>query len=549
MNTPVPPAAWRQMLLLWKLRAMLARGALGRGGASLPALAGLVTLAVASVLTCRGAWLLFTHESVTSDPPLTMFLLLLVGFLTSTLWAMWPVVTATVDDAAEIARFASFPIAPERLFIASLVASLVEPRALPLWGALAGSSAAMVSQGAAWPVAVAATVGLALCSAAWGRAGLHALLDVLRSRRSAEAMGAGLLLLLFAAAFVPPPDLSWLRGLTGGAPQVDSRLLAGATFLFTLVPTGGWAWALHNSAANAPLGAIAFIVSLGMATVLGTAVAWLLLARFHRHAGRALPRAGSPASSARAFGTTSVFLVLVEREIRDVLLNPRVRVMAALPFFLTILLKLVGARALAEVALGSQADAWLMGGVAAYGALVLGGGLSQNAFGYDGHGATLLLAAPVPPSLLLRAKNVVHAGCAVLLSLTLVAFYTLLIGRPAGWAIVAACAAAPWQALWLVSVGNVLSVLLPVRFSPSLKKRDRPPPASVATGLVAAAIAVMPGSLLLRSFAPHAPPWPALLALGLCVPLAFWLRGASEKLAMRLLATRRAALLRALTRP
>lgn len=549
MNTPVPPVAWRQMLLLWKLRAMLARGALGKGRASLPALAGLVTLAIVSVLTSRGAWLLFTHESVATDPPLTLFLLLLVGFLTSTLWAMWPVVTATVDDAAEIARFASFPIAPERLFIASLVASLVEPRALPLWGALAGSSAAMVSQGAAWPVAAVATLGLALCSAAWGRAGLHALLDVLRSRRSAEAMGAGLLLLLFAAAFVPPPDLSWLKGLTGGAPQVDSRLLAGATFLFTVVPTGGWAWALRSSALAQPWGVFAFLCSLAMATALGTTVAWLLLARFHRHAGRALPRAGAPSSSARAFGTTSLFLVLVEREVRDVLLNPRVRVMAALPFFLTILLKLVGARALAEAALGGQADAWLMGGVAAYGALVLGGGLSQNAFGYDGHGATLLMAAPVPPSMVLRAKNVVHAGSALLLSLALIAFYSVLIATPPAWALVAACATAPWQALWLVSVGNVLSVLLPVRFSPSLKRRDRPPPASVAAGLVAAMIAVLPGSLLLRSFAPHEPPWPALVAMWLCVPAAFWLRGASEKLAMRLLSTRRSQLLRALTRP
>ena len=200
-------------------------------------------------------------------------------------------------------------------------------------------------------------------------------------------MGGGLLLLLFAAAFVPPPDLSWLQGLTAGTPQVDSRLLAGATFLFSLLPTGAWAWALVTGAGDAPLATAGFLLWLALATLLGASLAWLLLARFHRHAGRALPRAGALSSTRRAFRSPATFLVLVEREARDVLLNPRVRVMAALPFFLTILLKLVGARALAVAALGPQADAWLMGGVAAYGALVLGGGLAQNAFGYDGHGA------------------------------------------------------------------------------------------------------------------------------------------------------------------
>lgn len=547
MSAPTPPAAWRQMLLLWKLRATLARGALGRGTSSLPALAGLVTLGGASVLTARGTWLLFTHELVTGDPPLSLFLLLLVGFLTSTLWALWPVVTATVDDAAEVSRFASFPIAPERLFLASLLASLAEPRALPLWGALVGSSAAMVSRGASVGLAVAATVGLALCSASWGRAGLHALLDVLRSRRSAEAMGGGLLLLLFAAAFVPPPDLSWLAGLTGGAPQVDSRLLAGATFLFTLLPTGGWAWALRSD--QPPVLSYAFLVGLALATILGASIAWLLLARFHRHAGRALPRTYADASARRAFGAGSLFLVLIEREARDVLMNPRVRVMVALPFFLTILLKLVGARALADAALGAHADAWLMGGVAAYGALVLGGGLAQNAFGYDGHGATMLFAAPVSPALVLRAKNVVHAGGAVVLSAALIAFYSLWIATPPLWALVACTAAALWQALWLVSVGNVLSVTLPVRFSPSLKRRDRPPPASVAMGLLAAGLAVLPGTLLLRTFAPQPPSWWALALVWLLVPFGFALRGVSERFAMTLLSTRRPQVLRALTRP
>lgn len=548
MKKPTPPVFWRQMLLLWKLKAALTRGAVGRGIASVPAMLGFVTLACASVVTGRGVWLIFTHESVVDDPSLSLFLLLLTGFLTSTLWALWPVVTATVDDSAEIARFASFPIAPERLFIASLVASLVEPRALPLWGALVGASVALVSQGTPWVVAVAATVGLALCSAAWGRAGLHALLDVLRSRRSAEAMGGGLLLLLFAAAFVPPPDLSWLKGLNAATPQIDSQLLAGATFLFTLWPTGAWAWALESSALDQPIVTVGFLMGLSAATTLGITVAWLLLSRFHRHAGRALPQRTVTASSGKAFGSNSMFIVLIEREARDILMNPRVRVMAALPFFLAILLKLVGARALADAATGTHADAWLMGGVAAYAALVFGGGLSQNAFGYDGPATTMLFAAPIPPEMILRAKNLVHATGAILLSAALVAFYSLWISMPPAWVFIAVLGATLWQSLWLVSVGNLLSIVWPVRFFPNLKRRDRPPPATIVIGLCAAGIAVLPLSALLRNYAPAPPPWSALALLWLLVPLAFALRGVSERQAMRLLSARRSQLLRSLSR-
>lgn len=540
-----PPSWARQMLLLWGLRRRLARGGAERGLGGLLSKGGLFVLLGTGLLFARLTFALLTSEPVVEDNHLTLFLLLLLGFLASTLQILWPVVTATVDDAAEISRFNAFPIRPRQLFFASLLASLVEARTFPIWGALFGAAAAMVTRGTSALIAFPATLALGFASGAWGRAMLHVLLDLLRSRRSAEAMGGGLLILLFLTALVPPPDLSWFKTLRLGAEGVDSQLMAGATVVFTILPTGAWGWALFMGTIDVPVGAILAIAGLLVTGGIGAGVAWVFLARFHRHAARALPHFQPGRRTRRAFASPSLFLVLAERELRDVLLNPRVRVMAALPFFLTILLKLVGARALAETLWATRADAWLMGAVAAYGTVVLGGGLAQNAFGYDGHGAAALFAAPVAPSLLLRAKNLVHGGAAMLLSIALIAFYALLIEVPSAWITLAVLGSALWQAAWFVAVGNLLSVLFPVRFNASLKRRDRAPPPSVAVGLVATGFSLLPLTLVLRSGMFATSPVAALAFVWLFVPLGFAFRAASERRALQLLQNRRADVLRA----
>jgi ABC-2 type transport system permease protein len=361
-------------------------------------------------------------------------------------------------------------------------------------------------------------------------------------------MGGGLLLFLGCAAFVPPPNLAWLRGLKATSPTIDDAFLRGSIATFTLLPTGGWAWTVV-SAANGAVSLIPLpLAHLTAGTVIGYLVALWLLLRFHRRAARALPQR-FPAQGAReTFGAMSLDGVLAEREWRDLLLNARARLMVALPFFLTILLKLVGARALALEVIGTQSDVWLMGGVASYGALVLAGGFAQNSFGSDGAGAQLFLGAPISMTRVLRAKNLVHGGAAVLLGLLLLGFYSAYIACPPAWAFFAVPCNVTWQALLLVALGNVLSVIAPRKLHPSLKRRDRAPAISIVLGLVGAAIAVAPGSALLRQVKGASPTAAQIALFPLLAAVGFVLWRLSIPIADELLRTRRAGLLRAVTR-
>jgi ABC-2 type transport system permease protein len=543
------PGWGRHLLLLWGLRATLARGTLTQRSVAISTLGGAVATAVAAVVAARGSHALFLSAAVHDSAQLALFLSLLLGFLASTLWITWPVVTASVDDAAELSRFALFPVAPQRLFLASVLAGLVEPRTLPIWGALLGASAGLIlpeEGNIVW--GLLSTVLMAAFCVVWGRVGLHLLLNLFRQRRSAEAMGGGLLLFLGCAAFVPPPDLGWLRGLKAASPTLNDAFLRGSIATFTLLPTGGWAWTVVAAAREATEEIPLPLAYLTCGTLVGYLAAFRLLLRFHRGSARALPQRVASERARSSFAAPSLDAVLVEREWRDLLLNARARLTVALPFFLTILLKLVGARALAREVLGAQCDVWLAGGVASYGALVLAGGFAQNCFGSDGSGAQLFLGAPVSIRQVLRAKNIVHGGIAILLGGLLVGFYALYIAQPPLWSVFAIVCNTVWQALLLVSLGNILSIIAPRKFHPSLKRRDRASALSVALGLAGASVAVAPGTTILRHVGNAAPSvgllaiFPTLMAVGAVL----WLLSIRE--AEELLRTRRASLLRAVVR-
>ncbi len=547
VNRPGEPL--RHLLLLWHLRLRLALGALPKGLGGVPALAGVAFLLTASAAVAAATAALFRTQAIADDATLRLFLLLLTGFLAGTLWITWPVVTAGVDDAAELSRFALFPIASDRLFLASAVAGLFEARTLPLWGALSGAAWTMHDQyGAGLMTCAAATLLLGAVGVVWGRVGLHLMLNLLQNRRSAEAMGAGLMLTLGLSALVPPPDLSWLEQVSSTAAKLDLRLLAGGLIVFSMLPTGAWAWMVFGSAEGRPLVVAVAAIHLVAALLVGHVTALLLLDRFHRKAGRALPQRVDSGQRRRVFRWSDLDRVLVERELRDALLNPRVRMMLALPFFLTVLLKLVGALSLATALLGPQGDAWLLIGLASYGALVLAAGLAQNAFGYDGPGVSLLLAAPVETRRILIAKNIAHGLLALTSSAGVTLFAALYLGAASGWALALVGPNALFQTLLLLSMGNLQSVLEPRRFHASLKRRDKVGPASVAIGLLTAAVAVLPAGALLRAWRPQTPPTWTLAAAWL-LPLggfALWQR--STALATRLLETRRPELVRAVTR-
>jgi ABC-2 type transport system permease protein len=281
---------------------------------------------------------------------------------------------------------------------------------------------------------------------------------------------------------------------------------------------------------------------------LGYLAAFVLLLKFHRRAGRSLPQRLDPRAGRLPFQQASIDRVLVEREWKDLLLNARARLTVALPFFLAILMKLVGARALLAELIGPGGDAWLVGGVASYGALVLAAGFAQNSFGYDGAGAQLFLGAPVTIGQVLRAKNIAHGGVAFCLGLVLIAFYSAYIALPPAWVLLAVPCNIAYQAFLLLAMGNVLSVLSPRKFHPSLKRRDRVSAFATVFGLAGAGFAVAPGATVLRHLHGSAPGFGVAVLCILLPAAAALIWRASIPLAESLLATRRPALLRALAR-
>jgi ABC-2 type transport system permease protein len=281
---------------------------------------------------------------------------------------------------------------------------------------------------------------------------------------------------------------------------------------------------------------------------LGFGISFVLLLRFYANTARAGQLEARPTQAGRAFQQASLFRVLLEREVRDLAHNPKVRLLGALPFFLTILLKLVQAREVIRVLAGVHTDLWIAVLLTTYGGVILAANFAQNAFAYDGQGLFLIFAAPVPLRTVLVAKNVAHGAASLLLGLVLFTFYSLYVHLPAGPDALAALATLLFQVLLILAIGNLLSVIAPRKFHTGLQRRDRVPPLTTAGGMVGAGLALLPLKLVLGVAGPGPLGWGLASALLLGVLAGGALYAAALGPALRLLERRREDVLRAITR-
>ncbi|MFP2904868.1 hypothetical protein ACLESD_07400 [Pyxidicoccus sp. 3LFB2] len=550
MSRPAVPGFLRHLWLLWGLRFDIG---LNRG----PRRNRLLAVGVFLASSAPGLFLGLFFFSLMRLVPVAQsnvwpyFILNLLCFVTFSVWVTWPLLSAGVDDHSELSRYAAFPISPFRLLIASTVASLFEPRALVFYAPLTGAALgyASVNRLAAPWLAVVLYGLFALLCAAWSRVALYAVINVLREKHSAQIMGGGLVAFLVAASFIPPIDTSWLTAMgEAGVGALDMSLIINAAVALGRVPPGFFGDALGQLAWGRTRIALVEAAGLAFFAAVGMAVAYALLMRFHRQAGRAGSQ-GKESKDANPFARTRTrFSTLVMREALDLWRNPRARLLAAVPFILAILLKLLSGRDLFVYLLGASADAWLMGGLCIYGAVVIASTFSQNTFGYDGQGFAVFLAAPMDLADVLRAKNRVQAAGGLGMAALVGVFYRVYFGF--GTVVDWLCAMASVAAVvpMLLAAGNFLSMYFPVKFHASLKRRDKVPLTASMLGILAASAGCMPFGWAMKLAGKEGPTWQTAAMIALCAGLNAVLYQGVLPLALRVLEQRRERVLHAVTR-
>jgi ABC-2 type transport system permease protein len=464
-------------------RALTSRGLLGTLVAVTVALALSLGLGV-------GSFLLFSEvEGIYRNPVWMAFSMGLFFFLLGLFWVIWPVIAAQVNEAYELGRFFTYPVRPGRLYLIQFLTGLLEPSVLFFYPALVGAVLGIArTHPIGWGPPVLLVVAFTLMNVACGRGLQNLFLNVMTSRRSGEILFVGVLLFLGLSAFLPPVDASWLFERFGdfGTSPEDLAMLAQTARALGNTPFG---WVAMGLAA-AGAGEIRVVVGTLAMMILTGAIAWLLglwlLKRFYRGGKgfKLLPSRRRPASaSTGVIGwrlpfvselTSTVFI----KEIKMLVSSPKARLLFAVPFFLLILLKIIGAP---QLFLYLWGDAWasvLLALLTLYVLSVLSGQFFSNGFGYDGTGVRQVYLSPVAMGNWLMGRNLAQGVFATVQFLLLGLLVHLLMPSTTVKALALPVCAFPFGLLVMLGVGNLLSARYPRRYHFTLARRDRPVGAS-----------------------------------------------------------------------
>jgi len=514
------PSFWETVNLVAGLRFKLFfRGFTNRG-----IIGAFISLLFALTLSCGlgfGAYFVFSLVTQPQVDPLWLpFLLSIFSFLLGLFWILWPVVAAQIDEAQELGRFFFYPVSPARMHFIQTTSSLLEPGVLFFYPPLAGLCFALVKNPETNITAIiVASLSFVLMIVTSGQLLKSIFLNIMKSRRSGEILMVGFLFLLGLAAFIPPVDGSWLFARMdsfGSAPE-DLSLLAQTSTSLQKTPPGWFASALISAHKGHIVPALMESVAMVCIGVVSWILGLSLLLRFYKgkkgkkddsksaiingitklfHRNRKvepIQRAEATKTSsknARAIITSGLSMRLTwpgldgstsavfAKEMRTLTANPKARLLLAVPFFLLIILKIIGAPQLFFYLWGEAWASSLMGFLSIYVLSVLSGQLFANGFGFDGHGIRQVFFYPIAPIKWLRGRNLAQAIVAVIQLFLL-------------WALVLASmdssttqrASLPLGGLALtlpvlLGLGNELSVKYPRRFYFSLSRRDRPVAAS-----------------------------------------------------------------------
>jgi len=481
-----PPGLIETVKLILSLRFLLfARQMTGRGywGTGLAILAALGLSGGLGV----GGYLLFSEVGrIATNPVWMAFSLSLYFFLLGLFWVIWPVVAAQVDEAYELGRFFSYPVRPARLYMIQSTAALFEPAVLFFYPALIGAALGLSrTLMPGWLATSGLIVVFTLMNVACGRFLQNLFLNVMTSRRSGEIIFAGFLVFLGLAAFIPPVDASWLFARLGefGGSEKDLEILARTARALGNTPPGWLALGLSAAA----VGKTAIVIGC-MAMMLFTgSITWLLglvlLKRYYR-GGKGFRLQASPGPKTdkavdkpkgwQLPGFSGPVSAIFEKEIKTLTSNPKARLLFAVPFFLLILLKIIGAPQLFQYLWGEVWAAVFLTLMCLYVLSVLSGQFFSNSFGYDGSGIIQTFITPVLPKDWLTGRNLAQAVFALVqftcLGLLLVAVMPAVKSK----SMLLPILVFPFGLFCTLAAGNLLSIRYPRKFRFNLSRRDRP---------------------------------------------------------------------------
>ena len=523
------PSFFSHLCLLWQTRNQLSRQSLGPHQSRLQRLISALALVPACALGLLSYWFI-TQPSITVSIEVSQFYFNLLCFVTAMQWITWPVLSAGVEDASESRCYQSYPISTRRLLVAATLTGLLRPVSLfmfaPLIGAVVGYTSSHIESDV-FMVPLLLLAFIALC-AGWSQAALYWVRDILRSHRSGQALGALLIALIVLGMLLPPVDISWLYQESGTGSAnfgLDLQESAQIAYVFSRLPTGYLGEALRALHDGRLIAAMADVLAMLMLAALGLLIAHILLSQSQN--SKASHIESNNAMQAIFLNARNTHAALARREALALWRNPRTRLLLAVPFVLMVMFRLFSAHEMFVFFFGDDVDTWLMAVLATYAALLVITTFTQNMFAEDGQGLHQLLAAPVMPKSILRAKAQVHTLLIGLAGLSSTLFYALYIGQVSlqDWFLVA-------LGITLVIpitliVGLFLSIRFPVSTDTSLNRRNRQSMAVSLAGFLGTLAGTSPLFLLLnyrQAEAFYLWAYPVLVvALGLMIALYHYL--------------------------
>jgi len=468
---------------------------------SRPLFAGLSFLLSASpaIPLFYATYRLMAWAPIAESPLWTRFFFDLLSFVCTCVWICWPVLAAEVDDHAELSRFKTLPIPPLRLLLASSLGALTEPLAVILYAPMLGATLALLRAHPPRSYLLAALLFVAwsLFSLAFSRAALHLVLGVMRQKRGAQALGVFFILILLASVFLPPVDVSWLTTAAGNFGALSPAFLLQSIVGLSRVPTGYLGEGLRMLAEGRVFGPMLELSGLLAFACVGFGFAWCFMLQ-RPDDSRAGSRRGGGGGLGLLKRAGSVERTLVWRELLDLFRNPKARLLFFVPLVLAVAMRLLSMRPLIEFFVGELAQAWILTGLTLYGLTIFSLTFMQNAFGYDGRSLAWLLAAPITPRQIMRAKLQALQLAALLVLLFDCSFFALYFGIE-------------WIGLWLyaffaglcllyalLGIGALVSVRFATRYHAGLERRDQQPRSAILTGLFATSVGAAPALQLLR---------------------------------------------------